>query len=147
MSVNNVQFAVACHLLTVLAYREGGAATSRELSESVMANPTFVRRTLTRLAKAGLVIATRGVTGACKLARPPEQISLLQIFQASEASPVFSVHTYPVQESCVVSVNIKDEMDNVLKIAQAGVEDKLSAMSLKDLLRGIRNADSCAEAA
>jgi len=142
MSVNNVQFAVASHILTVLAYRNGGAATSKELAESVNANRTFVRKTIARLAKAGLLVATRGVTGACRLARPPEQISLLEIYRASEAPPVFTVHTYPPEESCVVSVNIKDGMARVLKQAQAGVEEKLATMTLHDLLAQVRRAEA-----
>ncbi len=147
MSVNNVQFAVASHILTVLAYRNGGSATSRELADSVQANPTFVRKTVTRLAKAGLLIATRGVTGSCTLARPPEQISLLEIYRASEAAPVFSIHGYPVQDSCVVSVNIKDGMNGVLQQAAAGVEEKLASMTLRDLLDGVHQAEAKAAAA
>lgn len=142
MSVNNVQFAVASHILTVLAYRNGGQATSKQLAESVNANHTFVRKTITRLAKAGLLIATRGVTGACRLARPPEQISLLEIYHASEASPVFTIHAYPPEASCAVSVNIKDSMDDVLKLAQAGVEEKLAPMTLRDLLTQVRHAEA-----
>lgn len=146
MSVNNVQFAVASHILTVLAYRNGGQATSKELAESVNANHTFVRKTITRLAKAGLLIATRGVTGACRLARPPEQISLLDVYRASEASPVFTVHSYPPEASCAVSVNIKDGMDSVLKQAQAGVEEKLAPMTLRDLLSQVQQAEADAKA-
>ncbi|NGZ83757.1 Rrf2 family transcriptional regulator [Duganella aceris] len=142
MSVNNVQFAVASHILTVLAYRNGGQATSAELADSVQAHPTFVRKTITRLAKAGLLIATRGVTGACRLARAPEQISLLDIYRASEASPVFAVHSYPPQDSCVVSLNIKDGMNDVLRRASAGLEEKLASMTLRDLLDGVHQAEA-----
>lgn len=146
MSVNNVQFAVASHILTVLAYRNGGQATSKELADSVQANHTFVRKTITRLAKAGLIVATRGVTGACSLARPPEQISLLEIYRASEASPVFAIHAYPVQPGCSVSVNIKDGMADVLKVARDAVEQTLASMTLRDLLATVHKAELTAKA-
>lgn len=141
MSASNVQFAVASHILTVLAYRNGGYATSRELAESVQANPTFVRKTVARLAKAGLLIATRGVTGTCTLAKPPEQISLLEIYKAIEAAPVFSLHSYPANGSCAVSVNIKDSMQDVLKKTAAGVEEQLASMNLRGLLDNVLAAE------
>lgn len=141
MSVNNVQFAVASHILTVLAYRNGLQATSKELADSVRANHTFVRKTITKLAKAGLLVATRGVSGACTLARPPEQISLLDIYLASEASPVFAIHGYPAESTCAVSVNIKHEMAGVLKVTRDAVEAKLASMTLRDLLSGVHSAE------
>lgn len=146
MSVNNVQFTVASHILTVLAYRHGGQATSKELADSVQANHTFVRKTITKLGKAGLLVATRGVNGACRLARPPEQISLLEIYRASEASPVFAIHGYPVQQDCAVSVHIKDGMADVLKVARDAVEATLAAMSLRDLLSNVHTAEQTPQA-
>ncbi len=141
MSVNNVQFAVASHILTVLAYRNGGQATSGELADSVKANPTFVRKTISKLAKAGLLVATRGAAGACSLARPPDQISLLEIYRASAASAVFAIHAYPAQEGCAVSVNIKDGMSDVLKVAREAIEHTLASMCLSDLLEGVQAAE------
>lgn len=134
MSAHNVQFAVASHILTLLAYCPKGQATSRELAVSVCAHPTFVRKIIAKLGKADLLVATRGASGACVLARPPEQISLLDIYRASEPSPVFSVHTYPAKEGCDVSLNIKARMDQVLQVAQASVEHQLGAMTLCDLM-------------
>lgn len=134
MSVNNVQFSVASHIMTVLAYCPKGQATSKELAISIGAHPTFVRKTIAKLGKAGLLTTTRGVNGACTLARPPEQISMLEIYHASEPSPVFSIHTYPVEERCDVSVSIKDRMDEVLQITQRTVEAKLKTMMLSDIL-------------
>ncbi|WP_397453124.1 Rrf2 family transcriptional regulator [Pseudomonas sp. NA-150] len=134
MSVNNVQFAIASHILTVLAYCPNGHANSKELAVSLRAHPTFIRKTISRLGKAGLLVATRGVTGTCVLARPPEQISLLDIYRASGASPVFSVHAYPIENGCDVSINIKDRMDDVLKVTQASFEEKLGTMTLCDLM-------------
>lgn len=141
MSVNNVQFAVASHILTLLAYCPKGQATSKELAVSVCAHPTFVRKIIAKLGKADLLIATRGASGSCVLARPPEEISLLEIYRASEPSPVFSVHTYPAKDDCNVSVNIKSRIDDVLQVAQAGLEEKLGAMRLCDLMPSVPLAE------
>lgn len=134
MSANNLQFSIASHILTVLAYRPAGHATSKELAQSISANPTFIRRTIARLGKAGLVVTTRGASGTCTLARPAQTITLLDIYNASEASPVFSVHSYPVNNACEVGTDIKGRMNDVLQAAQTSFEVKLESMTLLDLM-------------
>ena len=93
----NTQFAIAVHLLAGLAYREGQEATSAHLALSVNTSPSFVRRTLSKLAKAGLVETTTGKAGACRLARKPGQVSLLEVYRAVDAPKAFAIHTYVPQ--------------------------------------------------
>jgi DNA-binding IscR family transcriptional regulator len=71
MSVKSVQFAVATHVMAALGVYPGGEIASATLADSVRANPTFVRKSLSKLSKAGLVVTTRGKNGASVLARPP----------------------------------------------------------------------------
>ena len=85
MSVKSVQFSVAAHILAALGIYPGGEVGSATLADSVRANPTFVRKSLSKLSKAGLVVTTRGKTGASVLARPPKGITLLDIYRASAA--------------------------------------------------------------
>ena len=77
MSVTSVQFAVAAHIMAALGYKHGEEISSATLAESVNADPTFVRKSLSKLSKAGLVVTKRGKTGASVLARSPRGITLL----------------------------------------------------------------------
>ena len=138
MSVKNLQFAVSMHIAATLAYRRGESLTSGELACSVNAEPSFVRRSIAKLAKAGLVATTRGKYGACTLARAPEEITLLDIYRAAEAPPAASSHNYPVQPSCPVSAQIQPCMAGVLQDAQADFEAGLARRSLADLVDAIR---------
>ena len=138
MSQTNVQFSVASHLLAALAYYHGQHVTSAILAASVNADPSFVRRVLSKLSKAGLVMTTRGKNGACELARPPAAITLLEIYRASEAPPTFAIHHYPSETACVISNNIKAVMCDVLQNAQADFEHNLSSQTLADVVSGIR---------
>jgi len=138
MSQTNMQFSVAAHMMAALAERDGEAVRSAELAGSVHADPSFIRRVLSKLAKAGLVITTRGKHGACSLARPPSQISLLDIYKASEAPAPFALHAYPVTKDCCVSRNIKSCMETVLQEAQDGFEQGLAKQSLADVVAAIR---------
>jgi Rrf2 family protein len=45
----------------------------------------FLMHIMRRLARSGVVISTRGVEGGYKLARPPQAITLLEVFEASGA--------------------------------------------------------------
>lgn len=135
MSPTNVQFSVAAHVMAALGGHDGEPMHSADVAASVNADPSFVRRVLSKLAKAGLVTTTRGKHGACALARPPSRITLLDIYRASEPPRPCAVHAYPVAEGCQVSRNIKGCMDNVLREAQAGFEQRLSRQTLADVLR------------
>ncbi|MYN09658.1 Rrf2 family transcriptional regulator [Pseudoduganella aquatica] len=138
MSQKNVQFTVAAHIAAVLGYRYGEDVTSAILAGSVNAEPTFVRRSIAKLAKAGIVSATRGKNGACTLARPPQDVSLLDIYRASAAPATFAIHDYDVQPVCPVSDHIKESMAEVLDDAQAGFEARLAARTLASLIDSIQ---------
>jgi Rrf2 family protein len=134
MSVKSVQFTVAAHIMAALAYRHGEEVSSATLAESVNADPTFVRKSLSKLSKAGLVITRRGKSGASVLARSPRQITLLDIYRASAAPAAFAIHSYPVEKRCRVSCHLKECMSEVLSQAQNSFERSLAKMTLAKLV-------------
>src|SRR5271154_1058520 len=137
MSVNSVQFTVAAHIMAALGFyhQEISSAT---LAESISADPTFVRKSLSKLSKAGLVVTKRGKSGASVLARPPRQITLLDIYRASAAPPAFAIHSYPVEKRCPVSCHLKESMSGLLSRAQNSFERSLAKTTLADLVGQIR---------
>lgn len=138
MSVKSVQFAVAAHIMAALAYKHGEEVSSGTLAESVNADPTFVRKSLSKLSKAGLVVTKRGKSGASVLARSPRQITLLDIYRASAAPPAFAIHSYPVEKSCPVSCHLKECMSELLSQAQNSFERSLAKTTLAHLVGQIR---------
>jgi Rrf2 family protein len=138
MSVKSVQFAVAAHIMTALGYYRGEEISSATLAESVNADPTFVRKSLSKLSKAGLVVTRRGKSGASVLARPPRQITLLDIYRASAAPPAFAIHSYSVENKCPVSCHLKECMSGLLSQAQNSFERALAQVTLAHLVAEIR---------
>jgi len=124
--------------MAALAYKHGEEISSGTLAESVNADPTFVRKSLSKLSKAGLVMTKRGKSGASVLARSPRQITLLDIYRASAAPPAFAVHSYPVEKRCPVSCHLKECMSGLLSQAQIGFERSLAKVTLADLVGQIR---------
>jgi len=138
MSVKSVQFTVAAHIMAAPGYFHGEEIPSATLADSVNADPTFVRKSLSKLSKAGLVVTKRGKRGASVLARPPRQITLLDIFRASTAPPAFAIHSYPVNKSCPVSCNLKECMSGALSQAQYSFETSLAKITVANLVGQIR---------
>jgi Rrf2 family protein len=140
MSVNNTQFSIAIHLMAGLGYGVELDITSAHLAESINACPSFVRRTLSKLSKAGLVETRRGKSGTCLLAKPARDITLFDIYQAVEAPKVFAVHSYPVQALCPVSCGFKQMIDRVLEKSQVSFEETLRQTSLADIVEDLKKS-------
>jgi Rrf2 family protein len=140
MPATSVQFTVAAHIMALLGSYRDKKISSAAVAASVNADPTFVRKSLSKLSNAGLVATTRGKNGASTLTRSPEKITLLDIYRASAAPPTFAIHNYPVERKCPISRNVKGSMSSVLKKAQKSFEDSLARITLADVVEEIRQA-------
>ena len=126
--------------MTALADRIDEHVNTDSLAQSVNAAPTFVRKSVSKLVKAGLLKATRGKHGYCTLARPASAITLADIYRASGSPALFAIHSYPVLKTCRTSVHIQEIMSDLLLEAQAGFEKVLSRTTLADLVKEVRRA-------
>lgn len=136
----NTQFSIAVHLMAGLAYRCGQDTTSATLALSVNTSPSFVRRILAKLSRAGLVETATGKAGACWLARDAKEISLRDIYEAVDAPKAFAIHAYTEQKVCPVSCHIKAALDRALVKTQKAMEDKLEEISLAQILADVKKA-------
>lgn len=130
----NIQFPVALHLMAVLGCRGDKDTPSALLAASVNTSPSFVRRVLSKLSRAGLVKTATGKAGACWLARKPQKISLLDIYEAVNAPKAFSIHSYKEQKNCRVSCHIKAAMGKALTKTQRAMELSLAETSLAQVI-------------
>ncbi len=140
MAAVNTQFSIAVHILTGLACKSANEATSGELAVDVKACPSFVRRVISKLSKANLVIATTGKSGCCVLARKPESITMLDIYDAVEAPKVFAIHDYPEHHECMASGKFKEAMKMVQETTQKSMEAGLKSMTLADVLLKMKSS-------
>lgn len=134
----NTQFSIAVHLMAGLAYCGGQDTTSATLAMSVNTSPSFVRRILSKLSKAGLVETATGKSGSCWLAREAKHISLLDIYEAVDAPKAFAIHHYEAQEPCPVSCHIKSALEKALSKTQKAMEAGLEKVTLAEILKDIK---------
>jgi Rrf2 family protein len=136
---NNVQFSIAVHIMAGLACGcDKAGVTSGHLAESVNTSPSFLRRTLAKLSKAGLVETATGKAGACWLAKDAKNISLLNIYKAVDAPKAFAIHNYSEQKECFVSCHIKTALEKALAKTQKAMEASLAEINLAQIVSDVK---------
>lgn len=133
------RFAVAVHILSLLEIDKESRVTSELIAGSVNTNAVVIRRIMGMLNKAGLVITSPGVAGAT-LARPVDQITLLDIYRAVQSEgheELFAIHEQP-NPNCPVGKNIQYSLENAFTEAQQAMENKLASMTLQQVTTDIK---------
>lgn len=72
------------HALAVLAGSPDKFLTAGEISKTISGSEAHLAKVMRRFVIAGLVSSTRGPGGGFKIARPAEEISLLDIYETIE---------------------------------------------------------------
>jgi Rrf2 family protein len=128
----NTQFAVAVHVLTMLAGLPRELQTSEVMAASVGSNPVHIRRVLGRLREAGFVTSRPGRRGGWQLLRTPEETTLADVWRVINGDdPVLGVHE--ATPECDVSRRIHSNLEDIDRRALAAVEAELAATTLADL--------------
>ena len=127
------EYGVICALH--LARRtELGPVNGREIARQERLPGDYVEQILLRLRRAGVIASTRGARGGYVLARPPEQVSIRAVIQASELE-TFNLHcvSHPLEEErCSASHNCT--IRPVWVMLQRKIDDVLEGVTLADLL-------------
>jgi Rrf2 family protein len=132
------RFAVAVHVLTLMAWSDEEPLKSEQVAESVNTNPVVIRRMLCELAEAGLVVSQTGSLGGSRLASDPAKTTLLDIYQALECRGVFSLHRQPPSRDCPVGVNIETVLGDVLQEVDSAVERVLEKITINDVVQRLK---------
>lgn len=115
--------------------------SSRDLAELQGISVSFVAKIFPKLEKAGIVAASEGVRGGYRLARPPEEISFLQIVDAIEGEkPLFDCQE--IRSRCAVfgetaapdwATSGVCGVHQVMLKAEKAMHDELAAHSLAEV--------------
>jgi Rrf2 family protein len=113
---------------------EVGPVTGRDVAARERLPGDYVEQILLRMRRAGIVNSTRGARGGYMLARPPEEISVRDVIQASELT-TFDLHcvSHPVDaERCAAAENCS--IRPVWMLLQQRIDEVLEGVKLSDLL-------------
>ena len=134
----NSRLTIATHALAWLALaqqRGRGQLTSDQVAASINTNPVIIRRSLGDLRRAGLVSARRGAGAGWSLARRPEDITMLEVYDAVELEPLFAMHHAEPNLECPVGSGIRPALHRVYGGAEQALRRELGGTSIADVLR------------
>lgn len=131
------RFAVAVHILTLLAQGGGEPLTSEYLAGSVNTHAAVIRRLLMALARAGLTTTQFGAGGGALLARAPDAISLLDVYHAVEDGVVFGMHRETPNPECRVGRHIQGVLERRMAAATRALEAELARGTVADVLADV----------
>ncbi len=130
------RFPVATHILTALHWNEGRVLSSERLADTVNTNPVVIRRVLGRLRKAGLVTTLPGAHGGAKLARRPQEITLLAVYRAVEDTSLFRLHC--PSTTCALGGVIETTLAPIYGEAEQAMEQVLAGVTLAQVSHDAR---------
>lgn len=129
----NSRFAVAIHILALVAAGPREQVTSEFIAGSVNTNPVVIRRISGMLRKAGLIESKVGAPGSI-LTKNPRDISLLEVYHAVQnKDDLFSIHEN-TNPNCTVGKNIQNTLEESFHRAQIAMENELAKQSLYDII-------------
>lgn len=130
------RFTIAIHIFACInTFEKDYKITSDFLASSVNVNPVIIRRLLSQLKAAGLINITRG-SGGTSIAKPIDEISFLDIYNAVECvnnGELFHFHENPNRQ-CPVGRNIHNVLDNKLFQIQKALENEMKKITIADVI-------------
>ena len=131
----DTRFSSAVHTLIMIAGSEE-PITSERIAESVGTNASYIRKVTGLLKKKGIIESRQGISGFTLLLAP-EDLTLLQVYQAiaeSQQVHVFDLHQNPNDE-CVVGRHIRPVLTDVFREIEEKAELELKNTTLADCMK------------
>lgn len=126
----------AVHILAFVYVYADGNLSSTAIAASIEANPSMVRRMMSTLVKAGLLNSQPGKV-ALRLAKAPEDISLLDVYLAIEDNRNLLHVDEKTNPLCIVGGNIQGTLNGVYTQVQTAAETQMAQVSLRDIIEDI----------
>ena len=128
------RFAIAVHVLTLMAWSDDEPLKSEHIAGSVNTHPVVIRRMLCELAQGKLVTSQTGSAGGSRLARKPEQITLLDVYRTVESAGVFALHRHEPNRRCQVGASIAPVLEGVRGEVDLAIEQVLAGITIDDVV-------------
>ena len=133
----NSEFAIAVHAIVCLS-RANTPLSSEQLAGNICTNPARVRKVVAKLRRAGLVSTKEGAEGGCRFSRDAERVTLLEILDAVETRVVCaSWRSGSADLPCLIASGMADVMDELYDSLDKACREKLSRVTVADLVRKI----------
>ncbi|MGL9729979.1 Rrf2 family transcriptional regulator [Enterococcus sp. DIV0756] len=133
----SLQFSDAIHILAYIEICKGTDTLSSEMiARSVETNPANVRKIMSQLKKAGLILTQIGKPNPT-LAKSPDEITLLEIYKSIEGNTNLIQIDPKTNPNCIVGANIQEVLSEKYTELQKKVEEEMNEITLDTLIHKI----------
>ncbi|WP_347484809.1 Rrf2 family transcriptional regulator [Enterobacter sp. HNDS-6] len=129
-------------LSVAMAEQLGKRSTSGVLAYGLEANPSFIRKLMVPLTRDGIIVSTLGRNGSIHLGRPPEEITLRDIYLSVTEDKKLWASRPDVPARCVVSANACWYFKSVSEKAEQASLAVLARHTVASALEEVKKADS-----
>ena len=114
--------------------------SSSEIAAALATNPSLVRKLVAPLVHAGLLVSAKGKHGGLALAKPPEEISLAEIYRTTIPDrQLLTARCVP--HKCVVSRNFEPFLEDLSTAMEQAMLADLGSRTLEDALADLDARD------
>ncbi|MBU1316374.1 MAG: Rrf2 family transcriptional regulator [Alphaproteobacteria bacterium] len=110
--------------------RHDGAMTSEMIAQMLDANPVVIRRTMAGLRGEGYVTSIKGHGGGWTLARPLEELTLLDIYRAVGEPSIFAVGPAYDMPGCPIEQAVNGTLKDVFDEAEELLRKRFAGVTL-----------------
>jgi Rrf2 family protein len=126
----NTRFVTGVHILVILSQNDA-LKTSADLAEVLHTNPVVIRRILSSLQQADLIVSQKGPSGGSKLTRPAKSITLAEVHRALDSSSKLNLP----KSSGAVASKIHAAIAKAYRDCHRAFETELDRVTLATLVK------------
>ncbi|KAB1229705.1 Rrf2 family transcriptional regulator [Chryseobacterium viscerum] len=130
--MNNTRFATAVHIMTLLAKSPQEWLTSEWVAGSINVNPVIVRKEISVLKEAGLIISRQGKEGGSQIAKNADIITISEIYKAVKNTEVLGKKNQNPNPACSVGKEINVHLNTLFEETDRLVVNFLGDKSLQE---------------
>ena len=128
----NSRLSLALHTLSHMAGDPERLRTSADIAAHAGTNPVVVRRVLGRLREAGLLVSEKGHAGGWRLARPPQSITLADVYLALGERLVTAGEDQG-DSGCSVENALHERVAGILEEIERSLVERLGETTIPDI--------------
>lgn len=132
--MNNVRFATALHILTLLEIKKDELLSSEFIASSINVNPAVVRKEIGTLRSQGFIQSKEGKGGGYFLGKPATQIHLSEVYKAVNDSHLLGRSNDP-NPDCPVGKQINGHLNDLFSSADEAFLKLLGKITVKNFAK------------
>lgn len=130
--LHNLRFATALHIMVLAQLEESGQWLSSEyIASSIQVNAVVVRKEISSLKAASLLISKEGKGGGIRINNEKERITLADIYQSTKQNELSGKFNTP-NPACIVGKNINARLQELYQEVDTDIALRLKKMTLAD---------------